>query len=144
MNLEVFVIMPKHIHAIVLINDRRGGSTRTGESKGSIVIGNNRIVWHAGQTRPYTANSLNHKGKTTVYGLPEIIRAFKSSSARRINQLRKMHGTPVWQRSYYDHIIRSEQDLRKIWDYIETNPQSWKDDQFYGSSEFIFIQGNDL
>jgi putative transposase len=138
-NLEAFVIMPNHIHAIVIIYDRRGGSPRTGESKGSIIIENSNIVCDAGKTRPYMANSLNHYRKMTVYGLPEIVRAFKSFSARRINQLRKMHGTPIWQRSYYDNIIRNEQDLRKIWDYIETNPQSWKDDQLYGSSELIFI-----
>ena len=43
-NLEVFVIMPNHIHAFVLINDRRGGSPRTGESKGSTIIENTKIV----------------------------------------------------------------------------------------------------
>ena len=44
----------------------------------------------------------------TRHGLPEIIRGFKTFSARRINDLRKSPGIPIWQRNYYEHIIRAE------------------------------------
>ena len=63
------------------------------------------------------------------YPLTEIIRAFKSFSARAINQARGGQGQPVWQRSFYDHIIRDEHELQKILDYIETNPARWDEDQ---------------
>jgi hypothetical protein len=43
--------------------------------------------------------------------------------------LRHAKGTPVWQRSYYDHIIRNEQDLELTWLYIESNPAQWKADK---------------
>lgn len=46
--------------------------------------------------------------------LSEIIRFFKTSSARRINQLRDSKGIPVWQRNYYEHIIRNEEALQKF------------------------------
>jgi hypothetical protein len=70
------------------------------------------------ETRPY--------GKH--HGLPEIVRAFKSFSARRINLLRCMEGVPVWQCNYYEHIIRNEQDLELTWLYVESNPAQWDAD----------------
>lgn len=42
-----------------------------------------------------------------------------------------MKGTPVWQRSYYEHIIRDERDLGRIRDYIAANPARWEDDGYH-------------
>ena len=62
--------------------------------------------------------------------LSEIVRQFKTFSARRINQLRHTPGKPVWQRNFYDHIIRDEKDYEAVVNYIYLNPQSWaKDDE---------------
>jgi len=55
-------------------------------------------------------------------GLPYIIRSFKSQSARRINLVRGETGIPVWQRGYYDHIVRNESELASIRKYILSNP----------------------
>lgn len=63
------------------------------------------------------------------YSLSEIVRAFKSFSARRINLIRKTPGIPVWQRGFHDHIIRDEAELQRIADYIDTNPSNWQQDQ---------------
>ena len=63
--------------------------------------------------------------------LSEIIRMFKTSSARRINQLRGSKGIPVWQRNYYEHIIRNEQALQTIREYIFNNHLSWEQDQLH-------------
>lgn len=63
--------------------------------------------------------------------LSEIIRSFKSFSARRINQLRNLKNVPVWQRNYYEHIIRDEESLEKIREYIDCNPRSWLEDQLH-------------
>lgn len=60
--------------------------------------------------------------------LPEIVRAFKSFSARRINAIRRTPGIPVWQRNYYEHIIRNPEELQGIVDYIITNPKRWEID----------------
>ena len=145
--LDAFIVMPNHVHGIVLINEMdevdrgrggsqtcpyesggliisngRGGSPSNGESMPgkSIVSGEN--VQDADKTRPY---------KMMQHGLSEIVRAFKSFSARRINQIRNMHGVAVWQRSYYDHIIRNEEGFENIWKYIETNPENWQKDEFH-------------
>ncbi len=43
----------------------------------------------------------------------------------------KTIGTSIWQRSYYDHVIRNEKDYEKIWEYIDTNVLKWKNDCYY-------------
>jgi putative transposase len=58
----------------------------------------------------------------------EIIRGFKSVSARKINLIRNSTGQPVWQRNYYEHIVRDEAEFQKIVNYIETNPLNWEKD----------------
>ncbi|MCK9357902.1 MAG: transposase [Dehalococcoidia bacterium] len=58
-------------------------------------------------------------------GLPEIVRAFKSFSAREVNRIRQSQGEAVWQRSYYEHVIRSEESLCRISQYIADNPMQW-------------------
>ena len=71
--------------------------------------------------------------KTKIYGLSEIVRAFKSFSARRINQMRNKHGIAVWQRSFYDHIICNDRDYHNIWEYIQINPQQWQEDELHAN-----------
>jgi hypothetical protein len=67
------------------------------------------------ESRPYedTGNGLN---------------AFKMVSAKQINQLRGTPGLPVWQRNYYEHIVRNEAELERIRDYIRANPAKWDED----------------
>ena len=63
------------------------------------------------------------------HGIPEIIRGFKTFSARRINKIRHLIGVPVWQRGYYEHIIRQEKSLRAIRQYIANNPLAWEKEE---------------
>ena len=61
----------------------------------------------------------------------EFMRAFKSkSTVDYIRMVREGKAIPfdgkLWQRSYYDHIIRNEQDFREVWSYIEENPLRWQ------------------
>lgn len=63
--------------------------------------------------------------------LQAVVGAWKSLSARGINQRRRMTGAPVWQQRFYDHIIRSETDLERIRLYIQQNPEKWVSDRFY-------------
>ena len=46
----------------------------------------------------------------------------------------KRAGFSVWQKGFYDHIIRSQQDYLDIWNYIEGNPAKWEEDKLYTSS----------
>jgi REP element-mobilizing transposase RayT len=62
-------------------------------------------------------------------GLPEIIRQFKTFSARRINEHRGTPGIAIWQRNYYEHIIRNRAALHQIQQYIPDNPRRWASDR---------------
>lgn len=55
----------------------------------------------------------------------EVIGAFKSISTIKVNRLLGRRGVPLWQRSYYEHIVRTGEDLRKIQRYILENPLMW-------------------
>jgi putative transposase len=67
--------------------------------------------------------------------LGAMIGQFKSRATKRIWKLPGYTHTPVWQRNYYEHIIRNETELKKIWDYIDTNPERWMDDQLHPAAE---------
>jgi putative transposase len=70
-------------------------------------------------------------GSNQRYGLSEYVRALKTFSARRINELRHTVGKNVWQYGYYDHVIRDDASLQRIREYIFKNPEKWKNDRFY-------------
>ncbi len=53
---------------------------------------------------------------------------FKSIVTKRINGLRNVAGVPVWQRNYYEHIIRNDREMDNITRYIESNPLNWTED----------------
>lgn len=57
--------------------------------------------------------------------ISEIVRGFKTFSSRRINEMRGMPDIPVWQRNYWEHVIRDQDSLNRIHDYILTNPLRW-------------------
>ena len=56
--------------------------------------------------------------------IPSFVSVLKGLTVRRC-------GAPIWQRSYYDHVIRNEDDLRQIAGYIDTNPARWAEDRFH-------------
>jgi REP element-mobilizing transposase RayT len=63
--------------------------------------------------------------------LPKIIGRFKMNAAKQINQIRQTPGIPVWQCNYYEHIIRNDNELNKIREYIINNPLTWQTDENY-------------
>jgi len=100
--LDEFVIMPNHVHGIIILLDDMADATSRRPNSG------------AGRPRPYPKPALG-----------QIIAYFKYQSAKRINATRCTPGTPFWQRGYYDHIIRDDKSLNRIRNYIATNPQQW-------------------
>jgi len=111
-NFPKLVIMPNHIHGIIHIV--RGA----GEEYGQVTFG-------IPPQRPYSYS------RVTSSSLGVIVRAYKASVTYRINAMRGYTNPPIWQRNYYDHIIRNEQEYQVIWDYIDTNPETWTDDQLH-------------
>ena len=67
-------------------------------------------------------------GKPIPGSIPTIIRSYKSAVALRINLSRQARGITVWQRNYYEHIIRNQVDHERIAGYILDNPVNWKQD----------------
>jgi REP element-mobilizing transposase RayT len=100
--LDNFVIMPNHVHGVVIINEfnvrATGGS-------------------------PVRSGPRQHS-------LASFLGAFKSFTTKRINDLRQTSAVSVWQRNYYnEHVIRNEQSLHRIREYIANNPARWDFDR---------------
>ena len=107
-----YAIMPNHFHGIIVINPVGAGS------KPALVDG-------AG------LDKAGLEPAPTNHGLFEIVRQFKTFSARRINELRHSPGVPVWQRNYYEHVIRNEADYNRIAEYVAINPLKWLEDTLH-------------
>ena len=106
--LDAFVVMPNHIHGIVVIVAGPGG-----EEDASI----------HGQLRMF--------GQSQTGALPNIVGGFKSAVTRRVNELYGTQGESLWQQNYYEHIIRSDEDLARVRDYIHNNPAAWANDDYH-------------
>ena len=76
-------------------------------------------------------NDLPNAAPLRAGSVGAIVLNFKSVTARRINQMRKMTSVPVWQRNYYEHIIRDDIALANIQRYIDDNPRSWWQDRLH-------------
>lgn len=99
MEIDVFQIMPNHIHGIIVINN--------------------------GQPQGVAPTKLS---------LPDVVHRFKTMTTKRyIDGVKNKHWPPfngkLWQRNYYEHIIRNEQSLEEIREYIVNNPSNWGNDQ---------------
>jgi len=73
-------------------------------------------------------------GASPAPTLPQVVGAYKSLAANQWLQICKSKNTQmgtIWQRSYYDEIIRNEQDYLTKWNYIDTNPYRWSDDEYF-------------
>ncbi len=77
---------------------------------------------------PNHIHGIIHHRESSSVQLHTIVQNFKSVSTRRINQLQRTAGISVWQRNYYEHIIRSERSLNFIRLYIQLNPGMWEQD----------------
>ncbi len=103
---DEFVVMPNHIHGIIWLIDEPS----VGVERRSTPTKNDRPTVSPGS-------------------IPAIIRAYKSSVTYAINSAQNTKGRPVWQRNYYEHIIRDEKDYENIVEYIYQNPYNWEKDE---------------
>jgi putative transposase len=117
--LDVFVIMPNHIHGIIRING------------GPVGADCNTPLPYTPLPTPQPPNMNQSSFKSPSNNIGAIIRGYKSSVTKQINILRNQPGVPVWQRNYYEHIIRDEKSYHQISEYIKTNPLKWQDDKYY-------------
>jgi putative transposase len=111
--------MPNHFHGILWILD---SPECTGEAFAREV-----------QTidNPKMANASPQPKGTKPGSLNAILQNFKSISTRKINQKLKTPGNKIWQRDYYERIIRDDRQLNAIRKYILANPMKWAEDGDY-------------
>jgi len=114
--LDEWVIMPNHLHGIIVITDCVDGS-RGDDSRGD------DLCRGGSRTAP------TRLGKPKRKPLGRLIGAFKTVSTKRINEIHNTPGAKLWQRNYYEHIIRDENELNRIRIYIEQNPAKWEFDR---------------
>jgi REP element-mobilizing transposase RayT len=121
--LGAYVVMPNHVHGIILIiNDDRADAIASAR-RGTIYRDNE--VPHVGARH---ASPLRKQPRGVLpNSLGAIIGSFKSAVTKRIG--RELNATGIWQRNYYEHIIRDEKDLQNKTDYIEANPSLWDEDE---------------
>ena len=106
--LGAYVVMPNHVHGIIAINDRADANASA--RRGTI----------------YRAPTKEQFQKPVPGSIPTMVRTFKAAVTRRVG--RELNATGIWQRNYYEHIIRDHEDWDRIHQYIESNPSMWAED----------------
>ena len=124
--LDLYVIMPNHVHGIVVINDGYDSSTADRiypvPTKNRDHVGTRYIASGA-------KNRANPNRKRPTLGT--IIGTYKAAVTRRINRNMNQPNAKIWQGRYHDHIIRNEKSLNKLREYTLHNPALWADDRYY-------------
>jgi REP element-mobilizing transposase RayT len=108
-----YVIMPTHIHAIIIIENQAAGAPPRGPS-----------------LAPSEQFTLSPRPT-----LMDIICAYKSLTTRLCNIKDCIEGRKIWQTSFFDRIIRNEQEYLNTWQYIDENPAKWEEDKYYRKQE---------
>jgi putative transposase len=108
--LDAFVIIPNHIHFIVWLEAAPVGATHASPLHG-----------HGDQREPHSGPKRKSLGS--------LVGSFKSAVSKRINESRATPGVPVWQRNYYERVIRAN-ELENTRTYILENPAQWNLDEY--------------
>ena len=116
-----FIVMPNHIHGIIRITHR--GESNTPDFMGEC----NSPQPYSPQRYSPQRESPRLQGPSQTIGA--IVRGYKSAVTKKLNELGV--GRKVWQRDYYEHIIRNEQSYYNISNYIVNNPSKWWEDKFF-------------
>lgn len=124
--LDEFVVMPNHFHGIVIIDPHIQNPVAVGAHSYAPFTHSSHAI--KAPSRPSRADS-RPPLRRSPRSLGSFIAGFKSSVTTRINTASNTPGTPIWQRNYYDRIIRNEIKLNNIRTYIQFNPAQWQWDE---------------
>ncbi|MBV6420406.1 MAG: hypothetical protein DAHOPDDO_01648 [Ignavibacteriaceae bacterium] len=153
-DLNYYVIMPNHLHGIIIIEQTFENGR--GELNSPKKVDSGRIQYvpmknkfkspshtteNVGATRQVAQNNDNGaiqriaptKQTLISNSLGSIIGQFKSKVTKRLRELSDNSDLKIWQRNYYEHIIRNEIDLQNIRKYITLNPLKWEIDEYFNS-----------
>ena len=113
LQLDCFTVMPNHIHGLIEITDKRPANS----------VG-------AQHAAPAPSAPVHHSPRNVQPGsLGAIVRSYKAESSRRMNLLYGTQGATIWQRNYYEHVVRDESELQRVREYIVNNPARWAEDE---------------
>jgi len=126
--LDAFIIMPNHIHGIIIIKNPEtvvGANNHSPNNVGANNYSPQQTI-HSPQQYP---NPPQQRPRGTSKTVGAIVRGFKIGVTKL---LREKYKGDIWQRNYWEHIVRTEADLNRIRKYIINNPNNWKGDRFFG------------
>jgi len=121
--LDAMVVMPNHVHGVLwIVDELNGDAIVTATAATAATVG----AQHAAplQLQPTPRPMPRYPGVTSG-SLAAVVRSYKSAVTKSINAVRGAAGDPIWQRNYYEHIIRDEPSLNRIRHYIDENPSQW-------------------
>jgi putative transposase len=114
------VVMPNHLHGVIAIV----------APEGALPHGPFAHPVGVGAYEPH--DNVGAHGRAPLqrdpHSLGSFVAGYKSAVTARINAMRQTAGTPVWQRGFHEHIVRSEEDWERIAAYIDANPRQWQAD----------------
>jgi REP element-mobilizing transposase RayT len=125
-----WILMPNHLHGIIILTDPKEKDTveaRRGVSHNM----NSDELRHA--TGISIEHNVQHKNSVFAKPVPDslsmIVSHFKASVTRKCRKI-GFQGS-IWQSNYFEHIIRNDTSLKKIREYIRSNPSKWKSDEYF-------------
>jgi REP element-mobilizing transposase RayT len=127
-----FIIMPNHVHGIVIIDKQQGDPPKSVETPKFVVETPKFVVETpklGASTTKTTTTKTGGKNEQWYSGtLGVIINQYKRYCTI---QIRKIHTDFAWQTRFHDHVIRNHDEYKRIENYIVNNPSNWKDDKFH-------------
>lgn len=111
------VVMPNHFHGIIVIKPPMNFEEPNCRGVSSYA--------------PTPTGQALKTFKSPGTGLGSVVRGFKSAVTKQINLTDRSRLSPIWQRNYYERIIRDENELNEIRKYIRENPAKWNLDKYY-------------
>ena len=106
--LDAFIVMPNHLHGVMVI-----------------FLNETTVVGATRRVAPTLQSG----------SLGAIIGQFKAKVTKRYRRFRKNDASPIWQRNYYEQIIRNERHLTAVQQYIHNNPANWAEDDYFVASD---------
>ena len=116
---DTYVIMPNHVHLLIRIDNERM------IHEASQRISNERAIHES----PLQVDKAPIATKRSL--LSQVIGYLKMNSSKQIHSFAP--DLVVWQRSFYDHVVRGERDYGEAWAYIDGNPGKWAEDELFAA-----------
>lgn len=130
--LDVFQIMPNHMHGIIVLNNVGAGFTPA--QNDSVAQNDDNDTQNDNPQNEMKNDDDIRAGASPAPTISDIVGAYKSLVANGCLEIYKLKNETMgkfWQRNYHEHIIRNEQSYQTISNYIIYNPGKWNEDKFY-------------